>query len=336
MPKPDIVTLIIPKWFYPNNLGDSIHSTFLPKAIKHKYPQSKLHIITYGELIPVFEADPLVDEVSLPNNGMAQLPPQQWQKLAFEKQPIMGSTFIVYPEWHPRLWAYWNDNFDKFEKHPTVNLLTVNSLLQIGMEDLVDVTSLDLSPSIHCEAATPKDKTIGIVPATKLAGRPTPHPGCDGKGFRFNGDNGESWIALCNTIKDLDPDIHIIEFSEQNYGFGDEHVGKLSFLDLAYKAQDCIFAIASDGGMHHLFHSVNVPVFLLGAQRINKPHFFRTANNIVLDNHWDACTKRCSDKIRHLAGWPDLIETCDGSCEKVDPVAYAKDVLREGFTVDPK
>lgn len=320
-------TLYIPRWFYPNNLGDSFHSYFAPKIIKKKHPNHRLTVVTSGDLIDLLNLNIYVDETR---------PPQSfeignydaWKNLAFGSQPN-NNCYILFAEWHPNLWNFWNNHFDEFSNHPTANILTVNSLLQMGMTEYLFDGS-DLHTPINLDVSREK-KTLGIVPATKLAGRPTPHPGCDGKGLRFNGDNGESWKKFVTRIKELDNTIHVIEYSYENFGIGDEHVPHKDWIDLAKECARPTVAVLSDGGMHHVFNSQETPVVLIGAQKINKPHFFKLANAKFYEDLHSKCLDRCYNKIRNLTGWPDLGDTCDNSCESVDPIALADKVYKDYF-----
>ena len=124
--------LVIPRWFYPNNLGDSICTTFIPRLMKSEFPRDDLIIYTYGELIDVFSKDPNVDLVKEP-------PPNFvgnynfWRSQAFDGgTQLPDNVHVIFAEWHPNLWKYWSTNFDKFYNHPTANLVTVNFLLQFS------------------------------------------------------------------------------------------------------------------------------------------------------------------------------------------------------------
>ena len=239
---------------------------------------------------------------------------------------------MVYAEWHPRLWDTWNTNFEFFTNHPTANLLTVNSLLQLGLSEfLFDGT--DLSPEIIINKPEREQRTLAIVPSTKLAGRPTPHPGCDGKGFRFNGDNGLSWINFCDRIRELDSTIKIVEFSYENFGWGDEHVPhKEDWFLLANECAKPTVAVMSDGGMHHVFTTQKTPIVLLGAQKINKPCFFKSGDVKTYDYMNKRCYETCEENIVNLSGWPDLGKTCTGACEEVDAIELANNVYRDYFS----
>jgi len=322
------IILYIPRWLYPNNLGDSIHSFFIPKIIKKAHPDCKLTVVTFGELIDLMKRNPYVDSVRMP------FPREigsytQWKEYAFSKEKITGQ-YAVFAEWHPKLWSYWNAHFNQFSDHPSANLLTVNSLLQLGMERFLFDGS-NLHTSLDLNQIQKEPKTLGIVPATKLSGRSTPHPGCDGVGFRFNGDNGESWRLFVETIKKLDSSIHIVEYSHENFGFGDEHVPHMNWSDLIDQCKRPKVAVLSDGGMHHVFNLINADVVLLGAQKINKPCFFKMSNAVYYKDLHNECENRCYNNIRNLTGWPDLGKSCDLSCQKVNPESLAEKIYFSYF-----
>lgn len=321
------ITLYIPRWFYPYNLGDSVHSFFAPKIIKKHHKDCKLTVVTVGELKSLLSLNEYVDNVRDPiNEELGGY--EAWKSYSFSDKKV-NSMYSIFAEWHPKLWKYWNDNFDYFYKHPTANILTVNTLLQLGMTQyLFDGTDLHTKvyPKINKE-----NKSLGIVPATKLAGRSSPHPGCDGIGLRFNGDNGESWKAFVKRIKQLDQSIKIIEYSDKNFGFGDEHVPHMNWIDLKDQCARPRVSVMSDGGMHHVFNLVGTDVVLIGAQKINKPYFFKMGNAKFYEKLHDDCISRCYNNIRNLSGWKDLGSICDNSCQKVDPIKLADKVFEDYF-----
>jgi hypothetical protein len=322
--------LVIPRWFYPNNLGDSIVTTAMPAAFKSLYPNDLLTVCTSGELLNVFCKHPLVDEIVVPSTELLAVLPNVWKEHALHKtHAFPPNMHIVWPEWHPHVWDFWNGKFDFFANHPTANLLTVNMLLQLNMLSVI-FNKTNLRPIIPITKQDRETRTLAIVPATKLSGRPDPHPGCDGKGMRFNGDNGQSWQLFVKTIKQLDSSIKIIEFSYENFGFGDEHIPhKEDWFELAKECAKPTVAVLSDGGMHHMFNSQLTPVVLLGAQTINKPYFFQLSNSIFYEDLHSKCLNKCDKTIRSLTGWPDLHHTCDGSCQTVDPVSLANKVYED-------
>lgn len=318
-------TLVIPRWFYPNNLGDSLHTFFLPQVLKMVYPNDELQVITHGELVRLMSNNPYVDMVREPQEGETK-DYNFWRDFAFT-QKADAQIHCVFAEWHPLLWTYWNDNFDYLTNHPTANLLTVNSLLQLGLERLLfDGTELHTSLLPELPEIPREPNTVCIVPATKLAGRPNPHPGCDGRGFRFNGDEGQSWTAFIKALKEENPGVKVASVGGPRIDGVDEAFGNMDWGNLAMLCSTFALGVMSDGGLHHMFNLVETPVVLLGAQKINKPEFFMTANATVFSELTEECNKLCGETIKNLTGWPDLGKTCNGSCESVDPVVLAKKV----------
>jgi hypothetical protein len=316
----EIIYLVIPRWFYPHNLGDSVHWTFAPTLLKKEYPNSKLCVITVGELAEVMKDNPLVDEVLLPDQNLVGTF-EFWRNESINGgENLPKNMFLLFAERHPDCWDYWNEHFDKLYKHPTANLLYLNSVLQLGMEKyLYDGT--DLFPKIFIDKPPVEEKTLAIVPAHKLSfANPSAHPGCDGQGFRFNGDNGESWRAFVDEIKRLDSGINIVEYSKDFLGLGEAH-----------EAAKCKVAVLADGGMHHIFNSQDKDIVLLAAQTINKLYHYASKNTTL---YWDLhqkCHSRCSEQMRKLRSWEDMNVTCDHSCESVDPIKLANYVHRDFF-----
>jgi len=326
----ETIYLIIPNWFYPWNLGDSVHWTFGPKILKKEHPNSKLIVIAVDQLHENLKNNSHVDEVLYPNQNLIQTY-SFWEEQAKNgRKALPKNVYVLFAVHHPKVWEYWNNNFKFLQNHPTATLLYVNSLLQLGLEKyLYDGTNL--YPDILIDKPNTDSNLLGIVPATKLSGKPTPHPGCDGIGMRFNGDNGESWKLLSSSIKKFNNNIRIVEFSKENYGFGDIHIGHLPWKELAYEAARVKVAILSDGGMYHIFNSQDKPIVFLGAQTINKPHHYMHKNTTIYWDLFESCHNRCLPYISTLSSWADMAIHCDKSCEKVDPVKLANYVVRDFF-----
>jgi len=61
-----MINFYFPRWFFPNNLGDSIVSTFIPKLLNFHFKED-VEVVTYGEdMIEVFKNVPGVVNVRLP------------------------------------------------------------------------------------------------------------------------------------------------------------------------------------------------------------------------------------------------------------------------------
>jgi len=304
-----MINFYYPRWLWPNNLGDSVMTTFIPKILKAIKPD-ELTVITDAEFGEVFRKDKNVDHVREPKPNEL-LNHSIWKSIAFNRAAV-----TVYPEWHPDLWKTWNANFDHFYQHPSINIITLNYCLQLGLP--LDLPAENYYPEVFCEDI-PKQNAVAIVPDTKLAGRPSPHPGCDGIGYRLSGPKGlESWKQIVSAIRKHDSSIKIYEFSRDNNNLGDYHIFKLPILELAKLVKSMRLGITSDGGMHHIFNSQRTKVYLLGAQKINKPHFFKLSNGIYDEACYSKCLSRCKSTITNLSGWPTLDSVCNKDCESPD------------------
>jgi hypothetical protein len=317
------IKFYFPRWFFPNNIGDSVNTTFIPKILKKIYPNSHLEVITQGFLIDLFKLDPNVDIVREPNNEERYLNFREYSISENQKENIK----IIYTEWHPKVFDFWGNHHDFLVSHPTVNLITLNYLLQLKMENLIFDREFDFSEIFYVnENKNVSEKiNIGIVPATKLAGRPTPHPGCDGKGLRFNGENGvQSWFKFVNKLKELNENVCIYEFSNENFGLGDFHYPHTNnFLELISQVDNIDLGIMSDGGIHHVFNARKKPVVLFQATKVNKCEFFKLENSFFPENLHLECRKKCRSYFSEVLKIDDMSKTCSLECENLDPIKLA-------------
>lgn len=321
------IKFYFPRWLFPNNLGDSLNATFVPKILKKYYKNCKIEIITDGFLIDVFKLDPYVDSVRKPNYAELNL---DYVQYAFSENQIENIK-VIYPDWHPKVFSFWKDNFDLLYNHPTANLITVNFLLQLKLENLLFDEAYDFREIINIseEKNTTDFINIGIVPATKLSGKSNPHPYCDGKGFRFNGHNGiQSWMSLISELKNKNPKIKIFEFSKENFNLGDHHFqDNGNIFDLIRNVDLMDFGIMSDGGIHHAFNARNKKVFLFQATKINKVEFFKLSNTIFPEHLHLNCRKKCPSYFLQVFGGEDLSKNCNLECEQMNPEKLAKFIL---------
>jgi len=328
------ITLYIPRWLYPNNLGDSIASTMIPKVLKAEHPSSEIVVVTYGDLLDVFNYDTNVLGIREPNREEVAQPPQVWLQAAMSGQnPINGDTYVIYPEQHPNVYQYWKAHDTELFQHPTANIVTVNLLLQLGLEKYLH-NGFDLFPEVWTPARLRQEparlrqepaRTLAIVPATKKAGRSTPHPYCDGEGYRFNGPRGlESWTEFVRKIKELNPDLHVLEISPENLGLGDEHFKFNSFQELAEKIDEVDLGVMCDGGVHNAFMARRTPVVLFHASLVCKPEYYAHSLAYVPSDLLVKCRLQCHYYYVETYGGEDKSQTCNLECEHLDPSKLAE------------
>jgi hypothetical protein len=324
----DFIKLYFPRWLFPNNLGDSLIVTFVPKILKQQYPNKKIEVITYGFLIDLLKLDKNVDVVRQPFENEIYL---KYKDYAFSSDQNENIK-VIYPDWHPKVFSFWKQNYEILEPHPTVNLIVLNYLLQLGLENLI-FTNAEFSTY----ANTPifKNETqhinVGIVPATKLSGKKTPHPNCDGIGFRFNGPKGlESWSKLAETLKKKNSNIKIYEFSSENFGLGDHHFPDTgNIFDLLKNIDIMDYGIMSDGGVHHAFNLRKKPIVLFQAGILCKVEFLKLGNAFYPEHLHLDCRKKCPSFFLETFGGENLSLTCKRECENMSAEALANYFLNE-------
>lgn len=325
----ETIKLYFPRWLFPNNLGDSLVFTFIPRILKQLNKQCKLEIISYGFVNDILKLDQNVDIVRDPYLDEKHL---DYRSYAFSDNKIENIK-VIYPDWHPRVFSFWKDNHKLLEDHPSANIITVNYLLQLGLENLV-FSDIDLLYSTNIPVInknTTDSINIGIVPATKLSGKAFPHPNCDGVGFRFNGINGlNAWKNLVNKLKKENKKIKIFEFSKENFSLGDYHFPDTGNIFELFNNVDIMdYGIMSDGGLHHAFNIRKKPVFLFQASLINKIEFFKLGNAFFPEHLHLSCRKQCPSYFNETFGGENLSLKCKRECENMSPELLAEYVLNK-------
>lgn len=310
-----------PRWHFPKNLGDSIISTLVPKLIA-AHTKEPVEVITHPGLFELFERDPVVSKVRAPTNEEV-LDDATWRHLALSGVPH-PEFYCVYPEWHPQLFPFWKEQAKFFEDHRTANIITVNYLIQLGLTEYL-FNNFDLTPCIYVPATLRKKDSkirVGIVPATKLAGRPSPHPGCNGEGFRFK---YESWQTFVTTLQSKSDKLEIIEISEEPRGLAQERIElKNSFIEFTEKIETLDLGVLSDGGIHHFFNALRKPIVLFTSTLINKAEFFKLGNAMYPDHLHLSCRFQCRSYFTETFGGEDLSKKCKLECENLNPVGLAE------------
>ena len=316
-----MITLFLPNWLYPDNIGDSLVSTFVPGLLKKLNPKEDLQVISYGRLLEVLQKDPSIDICRLPSQEETTM---DFGTYAFSSEKQDPSVKVVVAGWHPRLFSFWREHHEHLTNHPTANILTVNFLLQLQLEDLLFDNTQDFSSYCNLEPL-PRDKhtfNIGIVISTKLAGKNNPHPGCDGIGYRYK---LESWKSFVDELKTQMPDVKIYEFSQNFLEIGDYHVPYVnSFLDLFHQIDSMDLGVLSDGGIHHAFNLRNKPLVLFQPNILSKVEFLKLSNSYFPDHLHLECRKSCRSYFTEVFGGIDKSKSCNMECESLDPIKLAE------------
>lgn len=312
------IKIYFPRWFFPQNLGDSLIFTFVPDLLKKINPNSQIEVISYGLVNDILKHNPNVNISREPYSSELYL---DYVSYAFSETKHKDIN-VIYPDWHPKTFSFWKENHKFLVDHPSVNIITLNYLLQLGLENTI-FSDFDFFPRANVPITNKKDDfiNIGIVPATKLSGKQTPHTNCDGIGFRFNGPNGlDSWSRFVKRLKTQNKKIKIYEFSKENFNLGDEHCKDTGDIFSLIKNIDNIdLGIMSDGGVHHAFNLRKKPIVLFQAGILCKVEFLKLGNAFYPEHLHLKCRKQCPSFFTEVFQGVDLSKTCKKECENLSP-----------------
>lgn len=316
--------IIFPRWYWPDNLGDSLVFCIVPHIIKTLKPNATIEVVTYGSLIPLLIHNNDVNVCRLPNPDELKNPYYYVSK-SLQNNIETNSEIVIYPENHPKLFSTYKAHFDKLTNHDSINFIVLNYLLQLNcLNEFIDRSDFYNFPNtLSNTKQSNSKKLIALCPVTKLNGKSSPHPDCNGIGYRFNGDKGkESWLRLFTKLKTL-VDVDFVEISTSPIGFGVDIIGKKeTLLDLYLDTQNIDYAITNDGGLHHLFNLHKTPLTLFTGTKVTKPEFMKLGNAYVPDVHLD-CRKHCKSFYTDVFGGDDLSLNCKLECENINPEVLA-------------
>lgn len=315
------IKFYFPRWIFPNNIGDSVNATFIPKILKQVYNNCEIEVVTQGFLLDFFKIDPNVNHVRLPEPNEYLV---NYREYAMKNNNLENNVKVVYPEWHPNVFKFWKENHDFLVNHPSVNIIILNFLLQLKLEHLIFDTEFNFQP--HCylknEKKVKDSLNVGIVVSTKLAGKGSPHPGCNGLGYRYKLNH---WEKFVETLKSFDKNIKIFEFSEKNLNIGDIHYGySKSIFDLIKQIDYMDIGVMPDGGLHHMFNSRNKPIVLFQSNILSKVDFLKLQNSHYPEELHLPCRKTCRSYFSEVFGVEDLSKKCNLECENLDPIKLAE------------
>jgi len=321
-----MIELVAPSWLYPNNIGDSVVTTFIPPLLRKVYG-TDVTVVADQNI-----RDILKDPSRAPTAAELSTPLSDYKQAALSTQSQYSDTKTVYPAWHPLLFKFWKQYSRKLFDHPTANILTTNYLLQLGLEEEV-FSDFDFTPLLRpVKTRQPGDRfKLVLVPATKLAGRPSPHPGCNGVGLRYKLD---SWKILAERITAALGDLVTIEYlAEEPLGIDGTYVppikGLSNIVDYCWSSD---LGIMSDGGIHNVFNFLKKPVILFTGTLVNKAEFFKLQTAFYPDHLHLPCRFKCRSYYTEVFGGVSQSDRCNLECENLDPVAladYSIEVIRK-------
>jgi ADP-heptose:LPS heptosyltransferase len=329
--------LYFPRWFWPDNLGDSIMVSSVFRAIKETYDPCFLEVITDETLVNTFHNDPYVDKIREPYWWEKALPEKVYKKkltkffFNFKEQ----KSFIIWPDWQEKTFKHLHEkhNLDMCINYPYKNILSYNFAFQIN-DDIANF--YDLRPRIYLtkdetnQAKKELNKNSIAINVAKI--RHT-QKRTDGENLRYKRKN---WEILVGEIKKAFPSLIVYEIGQDKFeGIGDRFIPYCSFRKLASLLNEMKLVILSDGGIHNVCNAIDKKVILFQSYEWNPPDLFKMQNAIFYENLHQKCRTQCH-LFSEILQIPTLSNSCDKRCYLLDPRKLADECikdLRESFEV---
>ena len=123
----------IPRWLFPNNIGDSILSASLISPIKKRFPDKGLTVVCDDFLSQIYETNPLVSKVRRPFHE--EINDQVYWQQSIQKPRDFIS---IWPDWHPGLFDFLrqDNNLNQMINTSDKNIIVCNYLFQNSFHPL--------------------------------------------------------------------------------------------------------------------------------------------------------------------------------------------------------
>ena len=322
------IKLYFPRWFWSNNLGDSIMLSSVFKAIKELYDPRLFEVITDETLASTFYNDPYIDLIRQPNWWEKFLPENFYKKkyIANHLKRKNIQIFVIWPDWQKEVFTHLSNesNLKECINAPYKNILSYNFAFQISDE----VAQFhDLRPRIHLtdDEIREAKKIIGKNSiAINVARIRYTQSRTDGEMLRYK---KKSWEKFVKEIKDKFPSLTVYEIGQNNFeGIGDKFIPKCSFRKLAARLNEMKLVILSDGGIHHVCNAIDKKVLLFQSYEWNPPDLYKMHNTIFNENYHTECRKQCH-LFSDILQIPSAKENCEKKCYWLDPSQLAQDCI---------
>jgi ADP-heptose:LPS heptosyltransferase len=322
------IKLYFPRWFWSDNLGDSMMLSSVFKAIKAVYNPSLFEVITDEVLVNTFYNDPYIDIIRQPNWRERILPEKVYKEkhTKYFLNSRNTETFVIWPDWQKKLFAYLSNenNLNECINAPYKNILSYNFAFQISGK----VAQFhDLRPRIYLtddEIREAKKIINNNSIAINVAHIRYTQNRTDRETLRYKRN---SWKRLVNEIKKAFPSLRIYEIGQNQFeGIGDKFIPKSSFRKLAALLNEMNLVILSDGGIHHVCNAIDKNVLLFQGYEWNPPDLYKMHNAIFNETYHTECRKQCH-LFSEISQIPSAITNCHRECYLLDPVKLAHDCI---------
>ena len=321
----------IPRWFFYDNIGDSILTTALILPIKKKFPNRALTVVCDEFLSEIYKTNPHVYNVRPPYfEERSHINDLNFWMIAMERPK---SFFSIAPHWHPDLFSFLrhSNNLQNMIDTPDKNIIICNYLLQ---NDFHPLSTKDTMPRIYL---TEDDKKTAREHLAKYTSK---YKVCIVVSERRRSDLRDdcsplryteaSWRQLVGKLKTLLGDVTVFEVGNPtNYHIGDYYIPHVQNIrELAAVLNEMDIGVMSDGGIHHIFNAIDKKYVLFQAYECNAPDLFLMQANGSFDpTLHQECRFQCHlfSKILNI---DDESKKCAYACYGLDPYKLAE------FTVE--
>ena len=322
------IKLYFPRWFWSENLGDSIMLSSVFKAIREVYNPKLFEAITDEVLVNTFYNNYYIDIVRQPNWWEKILPEKVYKEkhTKYFLNSRNTETFVIWPDWQKETFTYLSNerNLNECINAPYKNILSYNFAFQISGKI---AQFHDLRPRIYLaddEIREAKEIINSASIAINVAHIRYTQNRTDGEILRYKRN---SWKRLVNEIKKNFPSLTIYEIGQNQFEeIGDKFIPKCSLRKLAALLNEMKLVILSDGGIHHVCNAIDKKVVLFKGYEWNPPDLFKMHNAIFNESYHTRCRKECH-LFAEIMNKPCAMEKCNKECYLLDPVRLAQDCI---------
>ncbi|MBI5677238.1 MAG: glycosyltransferase [Planctomycetes bacterium] len=314
----------IPRWLFPNNIGDSILSASLISPIKKRFPDKTLPVVCDDFLSQIYETNPHVHKVRGPYFDEIN-DPNYWQQ-SIQKQRDFIS---IWPDWHPGLFDLLrqDNNLNQMINASDKNIIICNYLFQNNFHPLDTIDTLpklyltndDIKMAKECmNECTSRYKVCIVVSERRPSEK---RVGCSP--LRYS---EKSWRRFVERLKILLGDVTVFEVGNPiNYHIGDYYISHTQhILEFAAVLNEMDIGVLSDGGVHHIFNAIDKKYVLFQAYECNAPEFYLMQANGTFDpSLHQECRFQCH-LFSRIMNTEDRSKKCNHACYELDPRKLAE------------
>ena len=314
----------IPRWLFPNNIGDSILSASLISPIKKRFPDKTLTVVCDDFLSQIYETNPHVHKVRGPYFDEIN-DPNYWQQSIQKPRDFIS----IWPDWHPGLFDLLrqDNNLNQMINTSDKNIIVCNYLFQNSFHPLdttdtlprLYLTNDDIKMAKECiDGCTSRYKVCIVVSERRHSEKRV-----DCSPLRYS---EESWRRFIERLKTLLGDVTVFEVGNPiNYHLGDYYIPHTQHIrEFAAVLNEMDIGVLSDGGIHHIFNAIGKKYVLFQSYECNAPEFYLMQANGTFDpSLHQECRFQCH-LFSRIMNTEDRSKKCNHACYELDPWKLAE------------